>query len=90
MCFAIASGLCYNKTIHTEKGESPHAQYHRDHFGALGNEDAFFGFQPTAQLVLRQAGVGVQLRRVKIRDLDDIGHGGMHPFILLTGSCWLH
>lgn len=31
MYFAIASGLCYNKTIHTEKGESPHAQYHRDH-----------------------------------------------------------
>ena len=31
MFFAIASGLCYNKTIHTEKGESPHAQYHRDY-----------------------------------------------------------
>ena len=45
-----------------------------DHLGALGDEDAFFRFQPVPELVLRQAGVGVQLRRVKIGDLDDVRH----------------
>ena len=41
---------------------------------ALGDEDAFLRLEAIAQLVLGQPGIRVQLRRVEIRDLDDIGH----------------
>lgn len=45
-----------------------------DDLGALGDEDAFLRLEAIAQLVLGQPGIRVQLRRVEIRDLDDIGH----------------
>ena len=45
-----------------------------DDLRAFGDEDAFLRFEAIAQLVLGQPGIRVQLRRVEIRDLDDIGH----------------
>ena len=45
-----------------------------DDLRAFGDEDAFLRFEAIAQLVLGQPGIGVQLRRVEIRDLDDVGH----------------
>ena len=59
-----------------QKGERLIACIQRpgNNFGALGNKDAFLRLQTIAQLVLGQPGVGVQLRGVKIGDLDDIRH----------------
>ena len=59
-----------------QKGERLIACIQRpgNNFGALGNKDAFLRLQTIAQLVLGQPGVGVQLRGVKIGDLDDIWH----------------
>ena len=59
-----------------QKGErfAPGVQRRADDLGAFGDEDAFLRFEAIAQLVLGQPGIRVQLRCVKIRDLDDIGH----------------
>ena len=45
-----------------------------DDLGALGDKNASLRLEAIAQLVLGQPGIRVQLRRVEIRDLDDIGH----------------
>ena len=72
----IAGGAVDLPPLHQQgEGDGSRVQRPLDDFGALGDKNALFGFQPAAQLVLGQPGKDVQGGVGKVGDLNDSGHG---------------